>query len=219
MSDLYPELPGELEEQWCEALAGGDVSAALQKWLSSHPAAAQELMAMRDVAAQLTNSRDAMDPGAHYFESMTQEVVAQLEAPRLVGARVVTEPEESAASWARVRDWFVRRPSLGWALVMAAALMAILAWPQAPPHTPTAPVTTTQPTSPDSNDWLRTAVPSTFSEDELLALRRVAASMDIDPMREDTGDEDWGFGLGAGAVEAMGAEELERASKSLEAPL
>lgn len=129
----------ELEAAWFEALDGGEVSEPLAVWLSSHPEAARELEELREVQAMLSAEASSRAPGAHFFESLHDDIMAGLDrAEQEVAAEVVelrggevAPAVESAGGggwWAWLRAWLVDRPTLAYGLGMGLALVGIVLW-------------------------------------------------------------------------------------------
>ena len=132
------ELPAELEEAWVDALCGAEVSPELALWLESHPGAAAELRSLGEVAAMIGEDVESQRPGVHFFDALADDVMAGLdrsEAPvRVVELEggLVESPEASAVSsgsWlSRLRALLVDRPTVGYGVGMAVALVGIVLW-------------------------------------------------------------------------------------------
>lgn len=243
MNELYPGLPAELEDDWIDALGTGVISGPLARFLADHPDAQAELASLDDVATALRRDRDAAHPGAHYFDALESDIMAGLSeraeqrsavrdpAP-LVGRKVEPGAASGASWWSSVWAWFGAHPTMAWGAVMALALVAILAWPSGDEPAPGEGIAVTGPDAgeivapapeapePEKADWLAAALPSDLSQDELLELRQIAAQVELGSLEDSDGlDDDWGLGVGAGAIQDMGAEELDSALDALEAPL
>ncbi len=241
MNELYPGLPPELENDWVDAIAAGEVSTALAQFLDANPAARAELEALDEVAVALRRDRDDAHPGAHFFESLSDDIMASLPTPSdgpapLLGRKVGAGTRASSSWWSAAWSWFGKRPTLAWAAVMAVALVVILAWPRTV-DSPAGGIAETAPdvgeaVVPDDDvdevavaareNWLAAALPHGLSRDEVHELRQLASEIEISGLDADDNsddlDDDWGFGVGAGAVEQMGNAELDSALNALEAP-
>lgn len=223
MNPMYPGLPRDLEDDWVEAMATGEISASLANFLDKTPGARSELEALGDVAEALRADRDAAHPGAHYFDALEGDILAQLPtngpAP-LVGKRV--SEEKAASGWSSAWAWLTRRPTLAWAAVMVAALLAILAWPRLDePSEPVVVEADAGAAEPDRADWLAAALPQSLTQTEIHELRQVAADIRMGGLDEpsDGLDDDWGLGMGTAAIVDMGDDELDSVEDALEAPL
>jgi hypothetical protein len=246
MNDLYPGLPHELEDDWIDAIASGEISEPLARFLDEHPAARDELSALDDVAMALRRDRDAAHPGPHFFDALAGDIMASLPEPdvapaTLVGRKVKpAEPGQKQSWWAAAWAWFGKHPTMAWGAVMALGLVAILAWPRSDdandgfaetgpdvgmaavhpdasaPESPGSP-------EPSKENWLAAALPQGLSRTEVHELRQVAAQIEVSGLdldeSDDGLDDDWGLGVGAGAILQMGGDELDSALDALEAPL
>ncbi len=229
MSDTIDGLPPDLHDDWVDALATGSVTPRLAQWLEANPSARHEREELADIAKLLCQDRDSMDPGAHYFDALAQDVMQGIAVQTFVGEKPNQQVQATPSLWASTKALFTKHPTLGWGAVMAAALTMLLVSSLFEPLESELPhqlFTAADAGAPekdsqsDDHAWLVAALPQNLSSEEIQELRMVAAQVQLGDFAEEAGlDDEWGFGAGAGAIESMGIDDLTRVEEALEAPL
>ncbi len=193
-----------------------------------------------EIFALMQGERDAQDPGAHFFESLQDEIMANLpdQGPEPVrvfqSESVKARPSgagERGEGWLdRLRGLFGARPTLVYGLAMAAALLAIIFWPKDQGQTPQEHTPGTEVAHNDKGDQnpdkegSALPVETTLSGEELAELRQIAAQMDLGDEDDTVGydvwdsDDDWRTEP-SGTLGGLSAEELKAIDEALQRSL
>ncbi len=145
-----------------------------------------------EMKALFARTREAQDPGDHFFEAMQGDILSQLDAPvqmrgELAPARVA---ESATPWWRRFLAAFSQNPTLAYGGVMAAALLALVFWPleTVTPLDPSPEVAGTDALpSEDVSGTVKVLVPHELEAGELARLHALTREMPLDLLSEEDG--------------------------------